>query len=87
MYEMLQSYYQISYDKALHPEMFKGFRFKDKTFLYLVMSHQSGVVFVTGAMHLCVLIVIIQTYTITITVMIKNTQQGELWRYTAYVII
>ena len=57
---MLQSYYQISYDKALHPEMFKGFRFKDKTFLYLVMSHQSGVAFVTGAMHLCVLIVIIQ---------------------------
>ena len=82
MYEMLQSYFQISYDKALHPEMFE-FPIKDKTFLYLVMSHQSGVTFVTGAMHLCVLIVIIQTYTITITVMIKNTQQGELWRYTA----
>ena len=79
---MLQSYFQISYDKALHPEMFE-FPIKDKTFLYLVMSHQSAVTFVTGAMHFCVLIVIIQTYTITITVMVKNTQQGELWRYTA----
>jgi hypothetical protein len=82
---MLQSYFQISYENTTSRNV--EFPIKDKTFLYLVMSHQSGVTFVTGAMHLCVLIVIIQTYTITITVMIKNTQQGELWRYTAYVII